>query len=720
MAFFCILFYVLACLLFYVKCSLFIFCIILPLLTTFFFVLGTTKGKKLSFIIIPLLALSVAVIFTYANQKITDKYEAEYEGAHHISAKVTETLYSTDFGSEYIIKTSEIDGTAKSLTLHLKSNLVIEEGDTVLGEISICPLTENGSLYDESTVYGMGARLSCADISLNYNGKSNNTFINTLCRWNKTLSARLTVILGKENGGIAASLLLGNRKYLTDSFVYATKKLGLTHLIALSGMHLSVICAILNVMLSKAGAIAKRIAIIPIVIFYTALTGFSASLLRAALMLCAMTLISLTGRKTDQPTDLGMTLFLICVFSPYSVCDVGLQLSAAAMLGVFASLYLTGDKFYWLKNEKTAGRRIVELSAPFIMTVCAIIFTSPITALYYGSIAPMSILATVPLSLLVTVILWTSPFVLLFNKVVVIGDILRFVCGGSCFLYKEITEYVGKKYGFLITVDTGKAIAVLIAITLLFSLALVCDNKKLKITFYSLTALLLSVSIALYSVSAYKLYEKNKLTAIETGSGDGIVISQRDCRIAIDVSRGSKGMYFDIISASEGNLDGLIIADAHYAHANNINYLLSYVNVDTVYMPDTEDSAKILPTLREKGLNVKLYSFGDELKFEYFTVSTYEDTYISRSVVPITRFFIDTDNIDLYYYGSAAFETELTIEEKENCYVWLGSYGPKYKKEISFSSFEKVIISRKAAEFCNENTDFSSDAIKIPEELQKN
>lgn len=710
LAFFSISFYIMAAVLFYTKGPLLLPAVITVSITAALFLLLRKFSRKSVFVCIPLIALAAAMAFTEINTAVTSKLEKEYVGEHTATLYVREELYSKTFGGEYVTVVTNVNGKETKLKLHLKTDFQLQVGDTLAGNLEICPLGENSSLYEASYLYNYGVRLSASDVSLEYTGENESGFIEKLYKLNEKLTSRLVIMLGDENGGIAASLLLGNRSYLSDSFIFATKRLGLSHLIALSGMHLSVICAIISLMLSKTGAIAKRVSVLPLICLYALLTGLSASILRAAVMLLIMNLISLTGRKTDQPTNLGLTLIFITLFSPYAVCDIGLQLSSAAMLGVFATLYITTDKYYWLYPEKKLRHKIAELSTPFVMTFCAILFTSPVSALYFGSLSPMAFLTSVPFSFLVTIILWLSPFTLILGNVPFIGGILRFFLSKFCYAYSFLTEYAGKRYGYIIPLDTDTALIAILVCVFLFSLALVCDKKKTRRVFAFLTAAAVFLSAGAYTVSAYNAYVTPKIEAFETSLGDGMVVTHKDKRVLIDITRGSKGAYYDMLTLSwyYGDIDALIITDPHYAHANQINELSDCLNIQAVYMPETEDSAAILPIFEEKDLKVILYTQGDSLDFGYFTVDTFSDTYISRSVVPVVQFFVDTDGADLQYFGGAAEEAGIKIEAPENSYLWLGGYGPKYKKELSTTDFENVLVSTKAAEFCSESTDFAN------------
>lgn len=147
------------------------------------------------------------------------------------------------------------------------------------------------------------------------------------------------------------TVLLGDRDYLRQDVRELFADAGVSHMLALSGMHVSIIAGIILFLLfplNFAGMYRLRyILSLPAMWFYVLITGGSASTVRAALMLTCMTVCLLLERKHSGWNGLLIATFIILLFNPSALFDVGLQLSfvCVASLVVF-STYLNPFKSY--------------------------------------------------------------------------------------------------------------------------------------------------------------------------------------------------------------------------------------------------------------------------------------------------------------------------------------------------------------------------------------
>lgn len=141
-----------------------------------------------------------------------------------------------------------------------------------------------------------------------------------------------------ENTHLASStkkflitLLLGDRAYLEDRTRTEFADAGISHTLALSGMHIAIIGGILMFLLFPMnffGLYRERLIFATLLIFfYTFLTGMSPSAVRASLMASAYTISVLIERKNSAWASLLLATFLILLFSPQSLYDAGLHLS---------------------------------------------------------------------------------------------------------------------------------------------------------------------------------------------------------------------------------------------------------------------------------------------------------------------------------------------------------------------------------------------------------
>ena len=199
-------------------------------------------------------------------------------------------------------------------------------------------------------------------------------------------------------GGDAAALLravcFGDKSRMGSDIKSGFAAAGLSHITAVSGFHMNVISLALFHALCFLGLRKRWAALLslPFPAAFAVLTGMAPSALRAGVM-CTVMLLGASFRRTaDARNSLGAALLLLLAFDPGGVYDIGLQLSAAATLGILltASLQSRDKTGVWYKTAHGLQ-----------LTVAAVIATLPISALTFGetsALAPLTNLIAQPLA----------------------------------------------------------------------------------------------------------------------------------------------------------------------------------------------------------------------------------------------------------------------------------------------------------------------------------
>ena len=165
------------------------------------------------------------------------------------------------------------------------------------------------------------------------------------------MKRNINTILNKEESALCIGILIGDREAISEETETNFKNSNLTHMLAVSGSHITYIINGLALMLSKTGKRTSKIVTICILVFFMALTGFTASVIRACIMGILVLIASLIKRKSDTINNLGISSIIILVANPYSINDVGFLLSYGGTIGIV----LFGDRinnFFTKKIKK--------------------------------------------------------------------------------------------------------------------------------------------------------------------------------------------------------------------------------------------------------------------------------------------------------------------------------------------------------------------------------
>lgn len=194
------------------------------------------------------------------------------------------------------------------------------------------------------------------------------------------------------SGGFLFALLSGNRDYLSARLENGFKRTGLTHILALSGTHLSLIaliaCRAGKRVGGKKGSI--RLSLLAM-LFFVWFAGVSPSLSRSLIMACALTILGAAGIPVSVLPVLAFSAFAQLLVNPGDALSLGFSLSYGALMGIIT----VGERLRVCMRKYVPDRVSSELSA----SLGAQILTSPILAFSVGCVAPIGIIASCLVSL---------------------------------------------------------------------------------------------------------------------------------------------------------------------------------------------------------------------------------------------------------------------------------------------------------------------------------
>lgn len=187
---------------------------------------------------------------------------------------------------------------------------------------------------------------------------------------------------GQEEFSVLAALILGKTEFIGQDMMQAYASAGAIHILAVSGLHVGLIYVVLAPVLrrifpGKSKKWLKFLIPASILWLYAGVTGFSPSVLRAALMFTAFIVADTWERNSSSYNTIGISAFLLLCWNPSMIFELGFQLSYLAVLGIILLQKKIGDSVP-ITNHRV--QKIWQLTA---VTLAAQITTFPLSMYYF-------------------------------------------------------------------------------------------------------------------------------------------------------------------------------------------------------------------------------------------------------------------------------------------------------------------------------------------------
>ena len=236
--------------------------------------------------------------------------------------------------------------------------------------------------------------------------------------WGQQLRERAATTLANgikdhpDQLAVYKALLLGYRKAVPHEIHQHFKQTGTLHIFAISGLHVGMVGLLLTVILKSLGVPRDQwgLWLLPLLFAYVAATGMKSSALRALAMAAVYFLAPLFRRKPDIPSSIAFAAILLLFFHPLEILSVGFIFSFTVVGFIVMAFSVVPERIVsrgkgWLNAVRTYA---VSLA---ITSMAAFIASAPLTALFFGSFAGVSLLANlvvVPLTFCIVLSGWLS------------------------------------------------------------------------------------------------------------------------------------------------------------------------------------------------------------------------------------------------------------------------------------------------------------------------
>ena len=228
-----------------------------------------------------------------------------------------------------------------------------------------------------------------------------------LCHRHTLLNRYRKMGADNEQYAVVAAMTLGDKSAMTDDLreIYAVS--GASHVLALSGLHLGIIYMVLSLLVigRRSRLVIQIFAVLGIWAFVL-LVGMPTSVVRSAVMISVYALLSLLGRNRASLNALSLAALLILTASPYSLYDVGFQLSFAAVLAIVIVQPMLDSL---ISREWLFVHPVLRWAWGLVtVSVAAQLGVAPLIAYYFGRFSTWFLLTNFIVIPATTAILWLA------------------------------------------------------------------------------------------------------------------------------------------------------------------------------------------------------------------------------------------------------------------------------------------------------------------------
>lgn len=702
-------------------------------------------------------ALSLCVLLAFAGSYVAfDASMQQYERiarqeSCQVRASVTERTPS-EFMTVYRVLVCEVDGKAQyfdaSFVCAFASYLQV--GDSFEATVKPETLKKSASPYfSESYALADGLRMqfTCEDEDtiIQVDRASDAALAIalpriSLHRLNDALCRALIDVCGKESGGLVCALLLGNRSYLDGTLSRDFSRAGASHMLALSGLHVSILMGAAGLALAKLRVHRKARAVLlaAAAVGYLVLTGTSVSATRAVVMVCMLQLSYLLAADNDTLSTLGLVGTGILLLDPYSVCDAGFIFSFLATFGIVVLVPPMHD-YLQARTEAIAKpphhkakKRMFGITAAILETLligviaCFSVFVP--SCFIVGNISLFSPITTLLLSPVVATLLVLGAITLLLCP---IPPLANFFATLIRLLYAVSTPYLEKISGIdgallSLTHTTVQVLGIALCSAAFVLLLLPLKRKWLL----SLPPALLVISLCIFFPVNASLSPCTLHAAYTHPSSisEGLVCTDGYRAYVCDLSSGTGTAMQAAMHAAQNlhatEVGAILLTDCRTQHASMLTNLFTDYKTDRVYLPRTNDAemldaqARICEVARLHGVEVVFYEYGNAVAWCDGTSVTVHRADLARSTQPVLVVTLQKGDAQICMLGATAGHTALATQAEHALAdadtVVCMERGPKPRLTFSLEEVhngEVVFATRTLASYCD--PDSLSDVHKM-------
>ncbi|MBQ8787674.1 MAG: ComEC/Rec2 family competence protein [Oscillospiraceae bacterium] len=585
----------------------------------------------------------------YRNIVKYDGYDVEIKGV------VTAVSNYDSDKSSYTIK-GKINGDIEAYVTCYTDSYDIEIGDSisVLGkaeELKDSYKFPTKTYYKSKEIF---LRLSKV-YKLNYTENNGFSIKKTLLKYRDYILSVISRNMNSKYSGIMTAMLFGDKTGIESSEKTLMYRAGIGHIMAVSGVHLSVICSFIWLIISHIpmNKYLRFILLLIPVLCFIVLAGMSNSVIRAAIMILIVYSAELFKRKADTFNSLGIAAILLTVTSPFAVRDASFLLSVT---GVFGIGVIAPKIIKDIRKEYSLSK----VAESLISSVCVMIVVFPVTTLFFDEVSVISPISNLILLPICEIVLIGGVIVTLTGGIPFVAVPILKLCEICCMLVSVISKFIGSLHFSYIPLGNENTTA-LVASALIIGVTASFLCKRTKTT----AAVIISVFIFVISfvnVQHYVSENTVTITVLKNNSSVSAIVHDNKSACVIDLKKGGKTAEYAVKYL---NREGIRKINSLIMHTDAVSSQVIYDNQFDIfkikkYMVPEADKNYV----RSETPNMFYYTDGSIIEAGKYTIEINEDIIVIS--VKDTEFMFCTSKSDISNYTDCEV-TILYSGKKFNC-----------------------------------------------------
>ncbi len=428
-----------------------------------------------------------------------------------------------------------------------------------------------------------------------------------------------------REAAFAKALLLGIKTELDDETTMALRVTGISHVIAVSGLHVSILLGLIFVLTGRRRWLMALLGA-PILVLFAAMAGFTPSINRAVVMQLLLLLAWISQREYDPPTALATAALGMLWVNPLVVSSVSFQLSVSCMIGIFL---IFPPVHRWLLSSNRLGSLVkgTRLRAKLIRWVAVVgaitcsvtVVTAPLVGVYFGTASLIGSVTNLLVLWCVSIIFYGLIAVCLagalFSPLANLLSLpVRWLIGYLLWICGILSKFpLAAVYTCSIYVTLW-----LIFCYILLGIFLLTRGKQPKVLLCCCT---IGLCLALLASWWETARTPSRLTVLDVGQGQCVLFQARGKSFLIDCGGDNYTAVADLAAQtllSQGvfSLDGLILTHYDRDHVGAVAKLLTRVPTAALYLPQARDDKHALDEILDAAGNAMQISVAQDLVLE--------------------------------------------------------------------------------------------------------